>query len=319
VTVPGALSAKLGGVTEAFVLPTQYTTLTLDGTRPVSFQVNLAVLDTLHYDGAVGKFLARLAIMLLNVTNTGDSSALAQELPVLIAANGADISPNEPKFSALHVPVEIHLAVSSPVDPYSVGVMTALTTMLDSINVPIRRPDIEVRPRSPAIRGLGLEETPVVIRIAEAKGRNGEIVVLQTTRGLIEESVALDASGMAVAHLQSVGIGKAVITASDLPFHERMESVQFTWPIAFALFTILGGIVGAVLRKGAKRNKSRNILIGVLAAVVVGVAHTVGINYGLWGTPAGRAGEGLFFVIAAIAGFLGRQAMELLVKGAKGA
>jgi hypothetical protein len=157
---------------------------------------------------------------------------------------------------------------------------------------------------------------PTIRRVAQAI--LPRFVVLQTMRGLIEERVTLDASGTAVAHLQSAGIETAVIRASDPPFHDGMESVGFTWPIAFALFTILGGIAGAALRKGVKRHKTRKYFDCCAGSGCRRCRHTVGIDYGIWGTPADRAGERMFFVIAAIAGFLGRQVMELLVKGAKG-
>src|SRR5205814_9741686 len=84
---------------------------------------------------------------------------------------------------------------------------------------------------------------------------------------------ALDESGTGVAKLRSAGIGSAQITATDSPFHAGHGKVEFAWPVAFALATLLGGIVGALLRKDARRHPLGSILIGILAATVVCVAH----------------------------------------------
>jgi hypothetical protein len=42
----------------------------------------------------------------------------------------------------------------------------------------------------------------------------------------------------------------------------------------------------------------------------MGVAYAVGINLGLPAIPAGLTGDGVVFVVAAVAGFLGRNALQ---------
>ena len=316
VAFPGSYWSKVSAtpVKAAFVLPTRFTAFTTQGGQPVNFNIVLAVLDALHYDAGTRRFMGRLAMALVNSANRDDNSALTHEVPVLLAAEAADITPVPLLFTVLNAPQEVHLSVLSPTDPYAVHAMTALNHGPDSIVVPIRRPDIEVRPVSSPIRGLGLEETTVVIRIAETQGRKGQEVALQTTRGSIAPSpVALDESGTGVAKLRSAGIGSAQITATDSPFHDGHGKVEFAWPVAFALATLLGGIVGALLRKDARQHPLGSILIGMLAATVVCVAHAVGVNTQAWGTPSGGAGEGLFFFVAAVAGFSGREVMSKFV------
>jgi hypothetical protein len=191
--------------------------------------------------------------------------------------------------------------------------MTALDAAADSIVIPVRRPGIEVLPVADHIRGFGLEETKVIVRVPEARGRRGEVVALQAQLGSISPSpVPLDDSGTGVAVLRSAKTGVATITATDPPFLGGNAPVRFQWPIAFALATLLGGAVGALLRKDARRRLGRSLFIGVLAAFVVAIAHAVGISVGAWSTPGGAAGEGVFFVIAAVAGFLGRESISRL-------
>jgi hypothetical protein len=316
VVLPASLWLKVSAhpAEVAYALPTRFTALTVQGNQPVSFNIVLNVLEGLHYDAAHRKFAGHLAMALINSLNHGDTSKLTHEVPVLVGAEGAEISPVNLRFTFLGVPQEVLLSVPTPIDPYVVQVITALNRGLDSVVVPIHRPDIEVRPVNNVIRGLGLEETTVLIRIAGAQGQKGQVVALQTTRGLIVPSpLILDDSGTGVAKLRSAGIGGAQITATDPPFHAGQSLVEFIWPIAFVLATVIGGIVGALLRKDARQRPLGSLLVGILAATVVCVSHAVGVSTQIWGTPSGGAGEGLFFAIAAIAGFLGREAITKLV------
>jgi len=75
---------------------------------------------------------------------------------------------------------------------------------------------------------------------------------------------------------------------------------------------LLGGALGAVLRKDARDRMRQSLLLGVLSAVVVDVAYAVGISLGSLPIPAGLSGDPVFFIIALLAGFLGREALQRL-------
>src|SRR5262249_49889552 len=180
--------------------PTPSTAVTVENSQPVTFNIILVILDSLHFDSGVGKFSGRLAMALVNAANHADTSALLHDVPVLVGADGADFTPQSLTFTQLNAPQEIRLAVLAPADPYSVQAMTALNHDPDSIVMPIQRPDIVVRAISSRIRGLGLEETNLVVRVTEAKGHAGQEVVLQPSRGTVTPStVKLDDQGSGTA------------------------------------------------------------------------------------------------------------------------
>jgi len=299
------------GATRAFILPTRFTTLALNANQPVHFDIELAVLNALHYDSVQGKFAAKIALALVNPSNKSDSSALTQEIPVLVQADNADLTPTQVKFTALNTALQVGLTVASPTDPYSIAVMTSLNDKPDKLNIPVARPQIEVLSANPSIWGFGLAQTTLTIRVSEARGRKGEHVALKANSGSISPAlVLLDDAGIATAVLRSEGTGSSTIAATDPPFQNGVGAVRFTWPTGFLISTLLGGLSGALLREDIRQKFLSGIAVGLLAAVIVCVAYASGVKFDAWGVPPGGTAEALFFVLGAIGGFLGRKALS---------
>jgi hypothetical protein len=84
--------------------------------------------------------------------------------------------------------------------------------------------------------------------------------------------------------------------------------IQFSWPIAFLLASVIGGLTGAalsLLQKGGKRRSLRTVLIrGVLTGILMVALYGIGVNL-LPIHPTAAAGEALAFAVAAVGGFLG--------------
>jgi hypothetical protein len=214
-------------------------------------------------------------------------------------------------FKALISALQVGLSVPTPMDPYSITVMTSLHDKPDPLKIPIARPQIEVLSANPSIWGFGLAQTTLTIRVKEAQGRKGEHVALKASVGSISPSlVLLEDSGTTTAVLRSEGTGNSTITATDPPFQNGIGSVQFSWPTGFLISTLLGGLIGALLREDIRQKFLSSISVGLLAAIVVCVAYAAGVKFEAWGVPPGGTAEALFFVLGAIGGFLGRKALS---------
>jgi hypothetical protein len=98
------------------------------------------------------------------------------------------------------------------------------------------------------------------------------------------------------------------VTAAAPGYAAGTTVVRYAFPWSFLLATLLGGLVGGGLhylrsRGSASQGLARQITGGILMALLVGVASTVGVNF-LPVTFSARYGEALFFTIAAIAAYL---------------
>jgi len=306
---------KLGAQVETFALPTRYTAVSANAS-PVNFKVALAVVESLHFDSTAQKFLARVAVGLTNPDNDADTSALAQDVLVLIGADSGDPVPAEVTFHQLGTITPIALSVPAPVNPFHVSAMTAVTKVPDAIPVPITFGGIEISPVAPSIRGFGLEETNLVIQVPSARGSTGETITVSSTRGAITGSPAkLDSTGSAVVILRSAEVGSADVTATSATFQAGATVVTFTWPVALLLATLIGAIVGSLLQADARKSIAR-VVVGVAVALIVVAAYAAGVSAKYWGAPAsGGAGDAVFFFVGAICGFLGTSALSIF--GAK--
>jgi hypothetical protein len=86
------------------------------------------------------------------------------------------------------------------------------------------------------------------------------------------------------------------------------ETIHFSWPVAYFLASVVGGLAGAALAwaqtKGKKRKFQTVVIRGVLTGVIVVALYAVGVNV-LPIQPTATAGEVLAFALAATGGFVG--------------
>jgi hypothetical protein len=317
IRTPDVFKSLGGQKLMTFSLPTRYTEVSPGSAGPVVFKVVMAVLEGLHYDGGTGKFTGRIALSLINPLAQNDHSALPQELSVLVGADGGEADPNEVAFRQLNTLAQVKLTAQMPGNSFTVHAMTALTQSPDSIDVPVERDAIQVTSVSPSIRGFGLEETNLVIQVPAARDKAGETVALTASRGTISGSpVRLDPKGSGTAVLHSSEVGVAVIIATSPEFQAGTATVRFQWPVASLIATLLGAIVGSILRSDTRKKLFGSLTIGILAALIVAAAYAAGVSGEYWGAPSGSSGEAVVFFIAAMSGFLGSNALAMFGKSA---
>jgi len=102
----------------------------------------------------------------------------------------------------------------------------------------------------------------------------------------------------------------------------KSRPVSFAWPVSFLLFSLLGGVVGALIDAARRKSRSRSrrawwrqLGSGVAVGVVAAVTAATGINALSVQLPA-VAGEAAVFAFAAIAAFGGLTFSALGTGGA---
>ena len=313
VVPPDAVKNQFPNLSAITAYSTLYTSATPSGQQARSFKVGLTPLGTLRYDGARDRFVAQLVAVLINEANANDTSDISPEFRLDIQADGGTSDPSPVTFAKLGSPKTVTLAVSAPADMYKIKTITMLDES-DPIDLGITRPLIVVKPVNKTIRGLGLEATEVNIQVTGAESVEGQDVTLTATPVGIEPGrVKLDKSGAATVQFRSRGLTPVVITADHPGFVAGMETVTFTLPWLFFVLTMLGGIAGAFIGLDNANTWKRNLSVGAAMGLVVVVAYLSGFQLSQISVPAGVPTEGGSFVLAVIAGFLGRQGMNLIL------
>jgi hypothetical protein len=137
----------------------------------------------------------------------------------------------------------------------------------------------------------------------------GRVVTVSADFASVDPTqVSLDAQGVGTTTVRSVSFGQDSIKAQSPPLASAAVPLYFSWPIAFVVTTVLGGVLGVALAhfQSPRRKKNfRTVLIrGVLTGIIVGALYAIGVNV-LPIHPTATAGEALTFAVAAVAGFVG--------------
>jgi peptidoglycan/LPS O-acetylase OafA/YrhL len=114
-------------------------------------------------------------------------------------------------------------------------------------------------------------------------------------------------------------VGEAKVQAISAPLSPASATVDFVWPVATLIASVLGGMAGALVKR-MQRGRVRSmralrpvLIVGVLSGIVVVALYAVGVNV-LPIQPTATAGEALTFVLAAVGAYLGLRIRESAAK-----
>lgn len=267
--------------------------------------------DPLRFDPATRQFRGSIAVGLVELGVKGPSKPLPTVVtfqtlgPVTANPEDAEVQSTAPPFR------RVAIAARDPSDKVELRVFsTGMQPVV--VAVPVERGRLRLAAKR-RLQGWGLESTEISVAASDGAVSNGQEVVLQPPAlgTLSPMTVRLQDNGTATAKLRSESTGSIVLTAlsSTLGAPEPLP-IEFEFPARFLLSGFVGGIVGAVLRKGGKRagvkRWARDLLLGVLTGAVVLGLFVLGVNVtGFPLPPAG--GEVLVFLVAAIGAFVGTQ------------
>jgi hypothetical protein len=215
----------------------------------------------------------------------------------------------------------VRVVALTPGDSVDVGiVIPALEARLEA-SIPVIQPELKLEASPRRIQGWGLDVATLTILYTGLIDR-ARVVVLSSDRAVPEPArVTLDEAGTAEAALRSRSLGSATVRAAGPALPAAEVIVDFTFPLAFLISALLGGVLGGLARGYQKRGgvdpERRKswwyyVIAGTLLGLAATVAAAVGIN--LLPTPFVASfaafNEAVVFVIAFIGGYFGLRGRQ---------
>ena len=194
----------------------------------------------------------------------------------------------------------VQLFARTPRDTVHVRIQAVFDPVGYAAPIPVERPQIEVRPLSPNIQGLGLDEVPVTIAIPQSMRGDTVRVTLWSDRGGLDvATLAVPPSGIAEVGLRSSGVGLNTVHAEIMGIATGEARVRYTLPWPFLVAAFLGGVLGTVIRRRKRHLALADFVAGIVLGLVSAIAYAIGLN--LTGIDLNvRVGEAAVLIVAVL-------------------
>jgi hypothetical protein len=278
--------------------------------QEIRFRPIIESVGGLSLSGSTNRFQGRIYVGLRDNKNPDAAYPLSQPISLLVGGQAEELQPRQLTIDHTNLPfAEVSIASQDPPDPIDFSLIAAGTSERAMVSLPIIRPRLSVLPGRSRIQGLGLETAVISVRAVGLMNPEGRIVTVTSDVASVDPvEVRLDQQGVGTTSVRSVSVGEASINAVSPPLAPAKETIHFSWPIAYFLASVVGGLAGASLawaQKKGKKKKFQTVLIrGTLTGIIVVALYAVGVNV-LPIQPTATAGEVLAFAVAAVGGFVG--------------
>jgi hypothetical protein len=278
--------------------------------QEIRFRPIIESVGGLSLSGSTNRFQGRIYVGLRDNKNPDAAYPLSQPISLLVGGQAEELQPRQLTIDHTNLPfAEVSIASQDPPDPIDFSLIAAGTSERAMVSLPIIRPRLSVLPGRSRIQGLGLETAVISVRAVGLMNPEGRIVTVTSDVASVDPvEVRLDQQGVGTTSVRSVSVGEASINAVSPPLAPAKETIHFSWPIAYFLASVVGGLAGASLawaQKKGKKKKFQTVLIrGTLTGIIVVALYAVGVNV-LPIQPTATAGEVLAFAVAAAGGFVG--------------
>ncbi|TVR39597.1 MAG: hypothetical protein EA394_09435 [Bacteroidia bacterium] len=237
-------------------------------------------IEPLIYKWQGNNYETELLIMLLDDSETMPTrKELVEPHPVEFFTSGhTQVEPVFFEFTHTNLPMQrVRVTDASPQNPVLVRMINRLNLEGDSIFISkeslIR---IDTPPRS--LQGWGVQSIPIGISLMNYMEEDSVRVNLTATMGTIPGHVYVSRDKPGRVLLRSESTGESTITARADNFHDTTADFQFVLPVMFVLLTLIGGIIGGVLKhllNPAKKGIWIHMLQGSLAGFVVAILYYI--------------------------------------------
>ncbi len=150
-------------------------------------------------------------------------------------------------------------------------------------------PVLEISSNRSIVQGLGIQEIPISVQFKGSSNSRKENVSLRSSSGVIEpSSFKLAYNEIKTVKLRSEGLDNIKIQASTSSSEVAIQDsnvivIQQKFPFTFLIFSLIGGLIGALIRFGFQRSKKyplklfiAGVLMGFLGAVLY---YVLGISF----------------------------------------
>jgi ricin-type beta-trefoil lectin protein len=268
--------------------------------------------DAFRPNGQPGRFTAKVSLGVKNVRNLHVQAPLNPAIVMSVFAPST--VPEQIKVARTNELIPVDLEAVNPTSPVHVRIIPSFDPEGTAVDLAVTRGILTLAASPSEIQGFGLETAEVTVMSAGLPNPKGVEVTINSDIGNLGSKVlTLDDQGRASTTLRSIGTGVATMTTvetADVSAAKPFQ-VQFRPPWVFLASALPGGLAGALIRWGAKRESKKpgrhpaaDTALRVLAGVVIAAAYAIGINL-LGVHPAATAGEALVFVVAALGSYWG--------------
>lgn len=259
----------------------------------------------------------------------GPPQPLGMAFQMLVTANADSVSPASVSVDHTNLPFDsVRIVALGPGDSVRVRVRPTFDQAVE-LDIPVVWPIVTLDASPRRIQGFGLETAVLTLQANGLPPSMSVAVALNADRSRTEpSSVQLGAANVSTVVIRSNGIGIDSVAASGALLRSTPIAVEYVFPWAFLFASLLGGVVGGLIRYIVlKSKKTENIalipllvhvLLGVLTGLLTTVAYAVGINL-LGVQPSATIGEALVFVISAFGAIASSRIVSLIVASPGGA
>lgn len=281
---------KLQGVAlpEIYMARVKSTAFTPAHGAPPTEQALLRVLvDTfpvLAYNERDNNYVGQFYVMLLEDSKEHlYTNQLVSPIPFQFSSQLAVFEPQQATIGHTNMPTTgIRITDNSPYNPVPVKIMTSfnpqgyITYLAKQALIRIETP-----PRS--LQGFGVQAIPVTISLHNYLWDDSVRINLVSTLGSINpDHIYVTRDKAAQALLKSEGTGSTTVKASATGFLTEESRFTFVFPWMFILLTLVGGVIGAILKHLLHPEEGKlalRIVQGFLAGFLVGILYyVVGLN-----------------------------------------
>jgi hypothetical protein len=211
------------------------------------------------------------------------TNELVSPIPFQFSSGLAVFEPQQALIGHTNMPTtSIRITDNSAYNPVPVKIMTSfnphgyITYLAKQALIRIETP-----PRS--MQGFGVQAIPITISLQNYLQDDSVRVNLVSTLGSIKpDHIYVSRDKAAQALLQSEGTGSTTVRVSAASFLTEEARFTFVFPWMFILLTLVGGVIGAILKHLLNPEEGKlplRIVQGFLAGFFVGILYyAVGLN-----------------------------------------
>jgi hypothetical protein len=266
---------------------------------------------------AAAEFTGQVFVALEDQQDRTQTYTLPVAAHILVTAPVDKVDPGAFAIGTTNSWISVGLSALDPPNAFKIKVRASTDPNELAIDLTVVRPALVVTVTPDHIQGLGLELATVNVLVEGLPNPKGRTITLASPKGSLSSTqVQLSDQGTGQIKIRSIATGTTVVEAVSPPLDRgTSHEIAFVWPWAFAAAALVGGLLGAFVRRGqlGRGKTSRpqtlagDMLLGSLEGLLVAVLYAVGINV-LPVTPSATAGEALVFALAALGGFMGLRA-----------
>ncbi len=273
----------------------------LDGARNVRALTLAHRTAGLHWNPDKQAFVGELLVGLVDRQDATAGSALAATVPVQLLAPSGSLTPSVVRIDRIGNPFHVvSVTMESPDDPFKVDLVSAYDRDAPSAELRVNRPKLALSGPD-TIQGWGIEVARITLSGVNTRLRPDQMVTLAADRqGLLEDTVAVGANGVAIVRMRSSGLGEAHVSLAPGIYAAEPKTIRFVPPWAFALSALAGAALGAlVVMMRSRGKKARRWFTGLIVGFAGTVMAYVGLRLPVWiPVPEHLVGEAVPFALA---------------------